>query len=110
MKEKKETEPELENLNKSGHGGARPGAGRPKSEATIRAQAARDYISKQVADSLGPIVAKAITQAMEGDKYAREWLSDQAWGKPVQRNTVEDDEGNIVPIPIINVYRDNSNA
>ncbi len=59
--------------------------GRPVSPATIRAQAARDYISAQTQASLGPIVAKAITQAMEGNKDAREWLSDQGWGKPQQR-------------------------
>lgn len=66
--------------------------GRPLSEATIRAQIARDYISKQVEDSLGPIVAKAITQAIEGNSEARNWLSDRAWGKaPI--NLGVDDEG-----------------
>lgn len=107
-----QSEPQLENLNKSNHGGARAGAGRPKSEATLRSQAARDYISKQMADSLAPIVAKAITQAMEGDKYAREWLSDRAWGKPVQRNEIEDEEGNpltiLVPVPLAQAFNINA--
>lgn len=58
--------------------------GRPVSDATIRAQLGRDYISKQLQDSLAPIVAKAITLAMEGDYHARDWLSDRAWGKPQQ--------------------------
>jgi hypothetical protein len=58
--------------------------GRPVSEATIRAQLARQYIAEQVKKSLEPIVAKAINDAILGDKYAREWLSDQGWGKPTQ--------------------------
>lgn len=58
--------------------------GRPVSEATLRTQFARDYISKQVEDSLGAIVAKAITMAIEGNEGARNWLSDRAWGKAQQ--------------------------
>lgn len=66
--------------------------GRPVSDATIRAQAARDYISKQVEDSLSAIVAKAIVQAIEGNADARHWLSDRSWGKaPI--NLGVDDEG-----------------
>lgn len=73
--------------------------GRPKSEATLRAQAARDYISKQIEDSLAPIVAKAITQAMEGDAKARDWLSDRSWGKaPI--NLGVDDNGEAIKIDI----------
>jgi predicted nucleic acid-binding Zn ribbon protein len=58
--------------------------GRPVSEATICAQLARKYIAEQVKESLGPIVARAISLAMDGDKDARNWLSDQGWGKPPQ--------------------------
>lgn len=58
--------------------------GRPVSEATIRTQMAREYISLQLKDSLSPIVAKAITQAIEGDAKARDWLSERAWGKAPQ--------------------------
>ena len=58
--------------------------GRPVSQATIRAQAARDYISAQVQASLAPIVAKAITQALEGNSDARDWLSSYSWGKAQQ--------------------------
>lgn len=68
--------------------------GRPKSEATLRAQFARDYISKQVEDSLAPIVARAITQAITGDDKARDWLSDRAWGKAIQATYLSDDDGN----------------
>ncbi len=56
--------------------------GRPQSEATIRAQLAREYISEQLQKSLEPIVAKAINDSILGDRYAREWLSSYAWGKP----------------------------
>lgn len=58
--------------------------GRPVSEATLRTQFARKYISEKLEDSLQPIVAKAINDALLGDKYAREWLSNYAWGKPHQ--------------------------
>jgi hypothetical protein len=58
--------------------------GRPVSQATVRTQAARDYISQQMQASLAPIVAKAITQAMEGNGDARDWLSSYSWGKPQQ--------------------------
>ncbi len=58
--------------------------GRPPSQAYIRAQVAREYISVQVQNSLTPIVARAISEAIQGDRYAREWLSAYAWGKPKQ--------------------------
>ena len=64
------------------NGGAREGAGRHVSEATIKAQLARKLIADRLEASLEPIVAKAITQALEGDFRAREWLSQNAWGKP----------------------------
>jgi hypothetical protein len=74
--------------------------GRPLSEATIRAQLAREYISKQVEDSLAPIVAKAITQAMEGDAKARDWLSDRSWGRaPI--NLGVDDDGQ--PVKVLDI-------
>lgn len=58
--------------------------GRPVSEATIKAQLAREYIAEHVKQSLEPIVAKAINDAILGDDKARAWLSDRAWGKPIQ--------------------------
>ncbi len=85
------------------HGGQRSGAGRPISDATIRAQEAREYISNQVKDSLGAIVAKAITQAIEGDFKAREWLSGYAWGKPAI-NLGVDESGQPVSILFDNAF------
>lgn len=65
--------------------------GRPISEATIKAQLAREYIAEQIKESLGAIVAKAITQAIEGNSDARNWLSDRAWGKSIQPISGPDD-------------------
>lgn len=69
--------------------------GRPMSDATLRAQAAKEYISKQVADSLSSIVARAVVQAIEGDFRARDWLSDRAWGKAAI-NLGVDEEGKAI--------------
>lgn len=68
--------------------------GRHKSAATLAAQKARDYIAKRVEKELKPIVDTAIGQAIKGDKYAREWLSNYAWGKPTTIIVTEDEEGN----------------
>lgn len=65
--------------------------GRPVSESTLRAQIARDYISKEVEKALKPIVAKAITDAKKGDFRARDWLSNYSWGKPAINLGVDDD-------------------
>lgn len=74
--------------------------GRPVSEATIRTQEAREYISQQVKDSLGAIVAKAITQAIEGNSDARSWLSDRSWGKPTQKFEHGGEEGEPIIIEL----------
>ena len=69
----------------TGYGGKRPGAGRKKGYAAIEAEKARVFIAKKLVEELGPIVDKAIKQAKEdGDKHAREWLTDRAFGKATQ--------------------------
>ena len=83
------------------HGGKREGAGRPVSDATIKAQLGRKLIADRLEASLEPIVAKAITQALEGDYRAREWLSLNAWGRPAI-NVGVDAEGQPIPMPIYN--------
>lgn len=75
--------------------------GRPRSESTIRAQMARHYIAEQVEASLAPIVAKAIVQAIEGDKDARNWLSERAWGRPAINLGVNDDGDPIEGVEVI---------
>jgi hypothetical protein len=72
--------------------------GRPVSEATIKAQLAREYIAEHLKQSLEPIVAKAINDAILGNDSARKWLSDRAWGMPKQDVGFTDTEGNDVPI------------
>ena len=58
--------------------------GRKKGYASIEAEKARNLIAEKLGKELIPIVEKAIDQAKEGDKYAREWLSDRAYGKATQ--------------------------
>lgn len=69
------------------HGGKREGSGRPKgvvAKSTQLALLQREYVIKRFEESLEPITNKAIQQAVAGDKFARDWLSDQSWGKPKQ--------------------------
>ena len=77
--------------------------GRPVSEATIRAQEARNFISEQVKNNLGAIVSKAIVQAIEGDYKAREWLSGYSWGKPAI-NLGTDEDGQPIKILFDNAF------
>ena len=66
-------------------GGARQGAGRKKGYAAIEAEKAWAFIAKRVVEELAPIVDKAIEQATkDGDRAAREWLTDRAFGKATQ--------------------------
>lgn len=74
--------------------------GRPPSEATIRTQLAREYISEQLKKNLPSIVSKAITQAKAGDPKARDWLSERAWGKAPQPLT--GDNGEALVIQLVN--------
>jgi hypothetical protein len=69
------------------NGGKRPGAGRKKGSVgghTLEAQEAKKLLIAKFHEHLTPIVMKAIAQAKKGDRYAREWLSDRAWGKATQ--------------------------
>lgn len=58
--------------------------GRPKGYAALEAERQRIYVAKRLAKSFAPIVSTAIRQAKKGDKYAREWLTDRAFGKATQ--------------------------
>lgn len=72
---------------KGKRGGKRVGAGRKPGLASIIAEKSRAYIAEELQKNLKPIVSKAIEDAKGGGKYAksaREWLSDQAFGKPTQ--------------------------
>lgn len=73
-------------------GGKREGAGRPKGYASLEAERARVMIAKMLSTELKPIALKAIKDAKKGDKFARDWLSDRAYGKARQVFGVEGGE------------------
>ena len=58
--------------------------GRPKGYSAIQAEKSREMICEKLEKEFAPIVVKAIQQAKAGDKYAREWVTDRAYGKAIQ--------------------------
>jgi len=58
--------------------------GRKKGIATLEAEAMRNIIAVKLSEHFEPIVMNAIKQAKKGDKAAREWLTDRAFGKAHQ--------------------------
>lgn len=58
--------------------------GRPKGYAALEAERQRNFIAEKLEKEFAPIVKKAIKQAKAGDKFAREWVTDRAYGKAVQ--------------------------
>lgn len=79
----------------SKHGGKREGAGRKKGFAALEAEKARELIAIKLQKSFAPIVDKAIRQAKAGDKAAREWLTERAYGKIPTALEVPDGDGKI---------------
>ena len=82
--------------------------GRPKGFAALEAERQRAYVAEVLVKEFKPIVLKAVKQAKEGDKYAREWLTDRAFGK-AQQHVDHTTEGKELPQPIFNVHPNNSN-
>lgn len=68
--------------------------GRPRGKASIATEKARLEILEAVEKELKPILDKAIEQAKQGDKGARDWLSSYAWGKATVTVVTEDEDGN----------------
>ncbi len=64
--------------------------GRPKGYPALEAERARLIVTQKLATEFEPIVDKAIEQAKEGNKDAREYLSTFAYGKPAQPITGKD--------------------
>lgn len=64
--------------------------GRPKGFAALESERQRDMVAKKLKKEFEPIVTRAIKDAKEGDKYARTWLSEFAYGKPTQPITGAD--------------------
>ena len=79
-------------------GGYRQGSGRKKGFAAKNAEMARELICRKLSESLDPIIDRAIAQAKKGDRHAREWLVDRAFGKA--KPTHDDFDEMPLPIPI----------
>lgn len=79
-------------------GGYRVGAGRKKGFAALEAEKARELICEKLTKDFEPIINKAIEQALEGDKHARDWLTERAYGKVKTSTEVEIKE---LPKPIL---------
>ena len=62
-------------------GGKRPGAGRKPGFAAQEAEKTRIWLAERLKSAHEPIVKKAIAQAKQGDKNAREWLYNRAFGR-----------------------------
>lgn len=78
------------------NGGARPGAGRKKGSVathTLQAQEMRKLLIDKLRINFGPIVDKALEQARNGDKAAREWLTDHGLGKAIQGIELSNKDG-----------------
>lgn len=65
-------------------GGYRQNSGRKKGFAGIEAEKAREIFATKLSANLGPIINKAIQQAKAGDRHARAWLFDRAYGRIAQ--------------------------
>lgn len=65
-------------------GGKRPGAGRPKSDATIRTQLAREQLCILLEKEVTGIFHALLLKAQDGDVQAARELFDRAWGKAPQ--------------------------
>lgn len=81
-------------------GGKRQGAGRKKGFATLESERQRDYVAKVLVKEFKPIVKKAVDQAKDGDKSAREWLADRAFGKATNAVEISNPDGSLKTIII----------
>jgi len=80
--------------------------GRPKKHSTVLAEKARDFIAQELEKNLKPIVKKAVDDAKQGDKAARDWLSERGWGKVPQAVLTKDEDGNDVPLTVHIIGKD----
>lgn len=83
--------------------------GRKKGYPALEAERARIMIAERLATEFLPIVNKAIEQAQAGDKDARAWLVDRAYGKAPQAIDLTS-KGNEFPQPLLYVLHNNSNT
>lgn len=78
-------------------GGKREGAGRKKGFAALEAEKTRMYIARRVVRENKPIIDIAIYQAKKGDRHAREWLYERAFGKAQQSIDLTSDGQSFAP-------------
>lgn len=64
--------------------------GRPKGYAALQAEKQREMIAKKLEKEFEPIVLQAIKDAKTGDKHARDWLTEQAYGKVPDNLNIDD--------------------
>lgn len=69
--------------------------GRPKGFAALEAERQREMIAKKLVKEFEPIVDKAIEQAKEGNKDARDWLTERAYGKATTPLEVTNPDGSM---------------
>lgn len=62
--------------------------GRPKGEATVLREKAKDYLARRVEEEIEPIADKLIEKAQNGDVSAIKELFDRAWGKSKETSDV----------------------
>lgn len=66
----------------NGHGGRRPGAGRPRKKDVEFRQSMRDLFEEVVtSDAFRNVIRTALARAQAGDDAARRWISDWVIGK-----------------------------
>jgi hypothetical protein len=81
------------------HGGKRTGAGRKTGFNALEAEKARELICLKLSENLGPIADIAIKQAKKGDRHARQWLMERAYGKVGTITELEEEKE--LPIPLL---------
>lgn len=89
-------------------GGARPGAGRPKGEASTSRM--RRVFGNYIADEeLKELIERAIAEAKEDNKVLM-YVLDQCLGKAAQRVEMTGEDGNALMVQLINYAKDNPNT
>ena len=71
----------------NGHGGARPGGGRPSAMAETRKKSLFDKNITE--EDWAAIIGKAVDLAKKGDSHARAWLTDHGLGKAKEIKEIE---------------------
>lgn len=86
----------------SGHGGKRPGAGRPKGAVNVTTKEHRAILSDLAREHTGTALNALVEVAAKGSDSARvaaaTAILDRAYGKPVQTNDLTSSDGTMSPV------------